>query len=72
MLPRKPSASPYSSPRQSTVLASMHQVPLSPEISGNVTVVASGQRSQGIPKRHSRGRLDLLAMAMEQATALST
>jgi hypothetical protein len=66
MIIRKPLTS-YSSPQHTSVWAPIHKVPLSPDMSTG----ASSEPASPPPKKEvGRGRLDLLALAMEQATAM--
>ena len=61
----------YSSPRSSTMEAPVHHqvVPASPERRGHATLSFTDQVAPA-PQSVGRGRLDLLAMAMEQAAAM--
>lgn len=61
--------SSYGSPTLGPMQAPVHQlVPASPESLGNVTLSFSDQAPPA--PQNGRGRLDLLAMAMEQAAAM--
>ena len=70
MMIHKPIPS-YASPRHTSVFAPLHNVPPSPDASASVASTASEDTS---PTKKDgevgRGRLDLLALAMEQATAM--
>ena len=64
----------YSSPKQSPMWAPIHQVPPSPDTS--LTTAKTNHRQARAPappaksQNVGRGRLDLLALAMEQAAAM--
>lgn len=58
----------YGSPKHTPMWAPIHQVPSSPESLGSASMLAVADHPP--PLSVGRGRLDLLAMAMEQAAAM--
>ena len=64
----KPMAT-YASPQHTSVWAPLHKVPPSPDASSTGST-ASVQSPRGKDSEVGRGRLDLLALAMEQAAAM--
>jgi len=71
MIHHQPSPS-YPSPRLTSVWAPIHKVPPSPDASVTATIIMATHQSSSQQKEVvvGRGRLDLLALAMEQAAAM--